>query len=135
MMDQLSPISATAPAGGLAAPAGIAPRAAGEALAEAIRPDSPLGTDLRALAGAATAALGQGASPVATARLERAVLDFAREAKAHAVGHGGDGTRAALADALDAGSAAAERLAPLGMDETERAVALFEGATAHLANA
>lgn len=128
------------PATTLATPPALDPgRAAGATLLDALHPDAPVGVPLREVAASVAAELGRGADPVSAARLEGATLDFAREAKAFAIGHapaGSGAIRDALDAALDAGAAQAERLSPILSavlpSSAERITTIFEGATAHL---
>lgn len=122
-----------------AGPAFDPDRAAGATLLDALTlgapVGAPVGVPLREVAGGVARALGQGADPVSAARLEGATLDFAREAKAFAIGHapaGPGAIREALDAALDAGAAQADRLSPILSGPAERITTIFEGATAHL---
>lgn len=92
-----------------------------------------LGAPLRELSSATAAQIG-GGSPVASASLERAVLDFGREAKAFTIGHPDLDTgqrEARLGEAITAGAAHAAAL-PDTFTSVDRATALFERAAQHL---
>ncbi len=104
--------------------------------------DAPHGGGLleqaRANGAAMAAQLGVSHEPVAVGRLERAALDFGREARALFIG-GIDWTSAQLtgtaARALDAAAAHAAALPDVGLASVDRAVALLEHATRTLADA
>ncbi|PZU79336.1 MAG: hypothetical protein DI530_08835 [Sphingomonas sp.] len=135
MIDRIGSLGALPPA--LGTPLDTAPaRAGAAALVDALTAADPIGTPLRALAGDAAATIAQAigrTDPVGTAELDRATLDFAREAKAFAIGHGERGTagvRAALAEALALGEGDASALP--GADPLGQAVTLFTRAAAHL---
>jgi hypothetical protein len=135
MIDRIGSLGALAPA--LATPLNTAPaRLAGTALVDALTAADPIGTPLRAFAGEVAGALAQAigrTDPVGSAELDRATLDFAREAKAFAIGHGDrgpDGVRAALTEALARGEGDAAALP--GADPLGQAVTLFTRAAAHL---
>lgn len=135
MIDRIGSLGALTPA--LGTPLDTAPaRLAGTALIDALTGANPIGTPLRALAGDAAATMAQAigrSDPVGTAELDRATLDFAREAKAFAIGHGDRGpaeVRAALAEALARGEGDAGALP--GADPLGQAVTLFTRTAAHL---
>lgn len=143
MTDPLSPALATGitAATPIPAPASAldAGRAAGVALLDALRLDAPVGVPLREVAGGVAARFGAGfgggADPVSAARLEGATLDFAREAKAFAIGReaaGPEAVRDALNAALDTGAMQADRLSAVASAPGDRITTIFEGATAHL---
>lgn len=112
-------------------------RTGGGAVVDALTRGDPIGTPLRAIAGEVAATLAAAAGrtdPVGIAQMERAVLDFAREAKAFAIGHADRGpaaVRDALDDAVTQGAAAADR-APCGFDRGDHAIAALTHAAACL---
>ena len=113
-------------------------RAGGHAVVDALTRGDPIGTPLRAIADEAAAnlvaAVGR-SDPVGIAQVERAVLDFAREAKAFAIGHADRGSaavRSALDDALARGNAVADGLAPTGFDLGDHAIVALAHAAAFL---
>ncbi len=104
--------------------------------------DAPHGGGLleqaRANAASVASQLGVAHDPVGVGRLERASLDFGREARALFIG-GIDWTPAQLtrtaAGALDAAAAHADGLPEVGLTPTDRAVAFLDHATRTLAHA
>jgi hypothetical protein len=138
-LSSLSGITATSGAAS-GADAAASVRAGGAALLDALTGGNPIGTPLREIAlqiaGVVSDGLANAGGPVGAAQLERAVLDFGREAKAFAIGHadrGGENVRAALDDALLGGAADAHRLAATAsFTAVDHASLVFENAAARL---
>ena len=127
-----------------AAPAALAPesgvdavslaRRTGGAMLDALTGGTPIGAPLREIAGAAASALSVATGrtdPVGVAQLERAALDFGREAKAFAIGHAELGP-ATVRSALNAALTEAEATGfpAAGFDAVDHAVSVFERAAA-----
>lgn len=138
MIDRIAPIGSPSPAS-----PGAAERsddnqlaiAVGGAIVTALTERGPVGTSLPQIANDALRALSSGAGPVGDAQLERAVLDFARDAKAFAIGHadrGPEDVRVVLDEALKVGGAGVDQLGGLGFGPADIATTIFERASAHL---
>lgn len=113
------------------APADAAPFGTAIDLARLGSTGASLVEQARDVGAALAAAFGHGDDSVATARLESAALDFAREARALHVGNP-DTPAAERAGAIDAalaiGEASAAALSSVGFDAVDRAVTTLDAA-------
>lgn len=100
----------------------------------------PIGAPLLPFAQEASALLGTAlgpATPVESAGLENAVLEFGREAKSFAIAHpelGPESVSAEIMKAVEDGRTALDALPQIAFSPHDKATALFEQATAALAN-
>ncbi len=124
----LSATSASAAVGGGSAPvSAMLPQIA----RAATMIDGALGTSVKGLSEMLVEALGRARDRVGSAQLEFAMLDFAREAKALAIGNpdaAGDDIGMIVDKAIDSGTASLGALPDVGLTPIDRATAFFAAA-------
>jgi hypothetical protein len=98
--------------------------------------DGALGPSVKGLSESLVSALGQVGDRVGSAQLEGAMLDFAREAKAFAIGNPdlpATDRDACITSAIDAGVAKSNALPDVGLSPLDHAVTIFAEAAQSLA--